>query len=204
MGSGDLEPSSSAMNNKRTVLCEHWLRGYCRNGTRCNFAHGATQLRRPEAVNGEAPPAKLLQWREQLAALPPGRQVSFEGLRATERYALHQLANEFQLTHMSTGVGDQRRLHILKPAPQESSQASQGTSSGRLSRAEQKRRKKERLRSQPSKQSTPGDLQTSTGREDGMEGESDWRKRCCDRDPLLALLKKMRKCYILILPRCPL
>lgn len=168
--------------------CEHWLRG--RNGTKCNArrtAHGATQLRRPEAknahpedtelrkaVNGEAPaPAKLLQWREQLAALPRGRQLSFEGLRPTERYALHQLANEFQLTHMSTGVGDQRRLHILRPAPQESSQASQETSSGRLSRAEQKRRKKERLRSQPSKQSTPGDLQTSTGMENGMEGESD-------------------------------
>lgn len=175
------------MNNKRTVLCEHWLRGFCRNGTKCNFAHGATQLRRPEAknahpedtelrkaVNGEAPaPAKLLQWREQLAALPRGRQLSFEGLRPTERYALHQLANEFQLTHMSTGVGDQRRLHILRPAPQESSQASQETSSGRLSRAEQKRRKKERLRFQPSKQSTPGDLQTATGMENGMEGESD-------------------------------
>ena len=98
--------------------------------------------------------------------------MSFEGLRPTERYALHQLANEFQLTHMSTGVGDQRRLHILRPAPQESSQASQETSSGRLSRAEQKRRKKERLRSQPSKQSTR-DLQTSASMEDGMEGESD-------------------------------
>lgn len=171
------------MNNKRTVLCSHWQRGYCRNGTRCNFAHGATQLRRPEAkdahpedaqlrkaVNGDAPaPAKLLEWREQLAALPPGRQVSFEGLRPTERYALHQLANEFNLTHMSTGVGDQRRLHILKPAPQESPQVSQEVT-GRLSRAEQKRRKKERLKSQASNQAA---LAASGGRQDCIEDESD-------------------------------
>ncbi|CAE7215981.1 unnamed protein product [Symbiodinium natans] len=171
------------MNNRRTVLCEYWLRsGYCRNGSKCNFAHGATQLRRAEvnahpedvqlrkAVSGETPPpAKLLEWREQLASLPPGRQLSFEGLRPTERYALHQLANEFHLTHMSTGVGDQRRLHILKPAPAEASPKAE-EDKGRLSRAEQKRRRKERMKS---KVSTQTHLQ-STEPEGGVdEGEAE-------------------------------
>ena len=117
-GSRDLEPSS-AMNNQadRSVraLAPRLLSQRHPSAT---SRTARPQLRRPEAknahpedtelrkaVNGEAPaPAKLLQWREQLAALPPGRQVSFEGLRPTERYALHQLANEFQLTHMSTGA----------------------------------------------------------------------------------------------------
>ena len=152
--------SDVAMSKKRTELCAFWLRGDCRNGSKCSFAHGATQLRRPEdnshtedqrlrkAVQGEAAaPEQLLKWREQLSGLQAGRQVCFEGLRPTERYALHQLANEFQLTHMSTGVGDQRRLHILKPLKIEESQPSEARTTGRLSRAEQKRRKKERLRS---------------------------------------------------------
>ena len=127
------------------------------------------QLRK--AISGEtAPPARLLEWREQLASLPPGRQLSFEGLRPTERYALHQLANELQLTHMSTGVGDQRRLHILKLAPEQESPKAE-EAKRRPSRAEQKRRKKERMKSTVSIQTR---LQP-TKPEDGIdEGEAEF------------------------------
>eukprot|EP00438_Fugacium_kawagutii_P026862 Skav221158 [mRNA] locus=scaffold85:98102:98640:- [translate_table: standard] len=115
------------MNNKRTVLCEHWQRGYCRNGTRCNFAHGATQLRRPEAkdahpedaqlrkaVNGDArfAPAKLLapaQESPQVSQEVKGRRSRAEQKRRKKERQKSQASNQAALAASSgrDGIEDE-------------------------------------------------------------------------------------------------
>jgi len=149
-----------SVNLKRTTMCRFWERGDCQNGSRCMFAHGATQLRKAEprgshpedeairaAIDKGTPdPPELAAWRADLQKLvQQGGSRSYDGLRPTARWALHELAKQLGLQHLSTGVGEARTLHICPAAPVPKAPAQENQS--QVSRAVQRRRaKKERKR----------------------------------------------------------
>lgn len=146
------------VTNKRTEICRYWQRGDCQNGSRCMFAHGMTQLRKPE-IRGEHPedlairaaiekggpePAELRVWRAELEKIAQhGGKQSYSNLRPTARWAIHQLATGLGLQHLSTGIGDQRTLHVCAPPARKKEEAPETRMSPAVLR---RRMKKERTR----------------------------------------------------------